>query len=42
MRNELGQEVLEAGPSIPVESSACPAFRLRVMKLPLYVTKESA
>ncbi len=40
MRNELGQEVLEAG---SVHSggnpSACPAFRLRVMKLPLYVTR---
>ncbi|MFP1455700.1 hypothetical protein ACLB1O_27820 [Escherichia coli] len=36
MRNELGQEVLEAG---TVHSggnpSACPAYRLRVMKLPL-------
>lgn len=32
MRNELGQEVLEAGPSIPVEIPVCPAFRLLVTK----------
>lgn len=39
MRNELGQEVLEAGPSIPVEIWVCPVFRLRVTKLPLFVTR---
>lgn len=39
MRNELGQEVLEAGRPFRWKSSACPAYRLRVMKLPLYVTR---
>ncbi len=39
MRNELGQEVLEAVRPFRWKSSACPAFRLRVMKLPLYVTR---
>ena len=39
LRNEKGQNLDEAGPSIPVESSAYLVYQMLVMKLLLYVMK---